>query len=50
MECFDVGVVASLDEGVVTCLDKNNKEYFDLNTRHILDDWFENFLITLPLE
>ena len=45
---MDKGVVACLDECVVGCLDKNNRDKFYLDIRHSLDDFLDIFY-SLPL-
>ena len=43
--------MSCLDEGVVAYLDKNNnKDYFDVDIRHILDECFGYLILTHPLE
>ena len=37
MEFLNGDLVACLDEGVVVCLDNNNKDYFYVDIRHNLD-------------
>ena len=50
-ECLDKGVVVCLDDSVVACLDNNNnKVAFDVGIIHSLDECFEYFLFTPPLE
>ena len=39
-----------MDEGVVACLDKNNKYNFSVYIRNSLDYCFEYFILTHPLE
>ena len=39
LECCDEDVVSYLGEGVMACLDKNNKDYF-----------YVDFLLAYPLE
>ena len=50
VEFLDEGVMEFLDKGVVSCLDKNNKDNFDVDIRHILDEFLENVLLAHPLE
>ena len=39
-----------MDEGVVACLDKDNKVNFDVDKRNSLIDYFEIFILAHPLE
>ena len=48
MQFLNGDLVACLDEGVVVCLDNNNKDYFYLDIRHNLDEYFEIFSSHTP--
>ena len=50
MACLYGGVVVRLYDGVVECLYKDNKDNFDVDIINVLDDCFEYFLLTHPLE
>ena len=47
---MDKVYVACLNEVVVVYLDNNNKHDFDVDIRHILDGFFDIFILTHPLE
>ena len=43
-------MVTCFDEGMLDFLDKNNKDNFDVDIIHSLDDCFEFFLLAHPLQ
>ena len=49
LACLDQGVVACLYECVMSCLDKNNKDGFDVCIIHSIDDCLGYLLLVSPL-
>ena len=41
-------MASCLDEGVVACLDNNNKDNFDVDIEHSLGDYFGYFSFHTP--
>ena len=50
MLCLDKSATEYLNEGVVTCLDKDDEDNFDADIRNILYYCFEYFLVSHSAE